>query len=70
MARGVGGHGPANIMKHLKGISFPASKQDILNHAENGEGPDTREVIDVLRQINDGEYGSPADIMKEVGRIE
>lgn len=57
-------------MKHLKGISFPASKREILNHAEHGAGPDTEDVMGVLRQIDDGEYGSPAEIMKQVGEIE
>lgn len=70
MTRGVGGHGPANIMKHMKGISFPASKSDILTHAEHGEGPDTDNVLGVLRQIEDKEYYSPADIMKQVGEVE
>ena len=67
MTRGVGGHGPANIMKHLKGIHFPATKEDILSYAKGGEGPDTKDVVSVLRKIDDGEYDSPADIMKQVG---
>lgn len=70
MTRGVGGQGPANIMKHLGGMSFPASKQDIINHAKNAEGPDTNEVVQILEQIDDREYDSPAGIMHEVGKIE
>jgi hypothetical protein len=70
MTRGVGGHGPANIMKHLKGMHFPASKDDILNHARSGAGPDTGAVMDVLEQIDNRQYDSPAGIMHEVGKIE
>jgi hypothetical protein len=71
MARGVGGHGPANIMKHLKGIHFPADKNDILSIAKQKEqGPDTPDVIGVLNKIPEKEYSSPAEIMKEVGKIE
>lgn len=71
MARGVGGRGPANIMKHLKGIHFPVDKNGILSIAKQKEqGPDTPDVIDVLNQIPEKEYSSPAEIMKEVGRIE
>ena len=68
MARGVGGHGPANIMKHLKGIKFPTSKDQIVDLARNGSGPDTDEVVDVLNGIDDRGYNSVAEIMKEIGK--
>lgn len=70
MARGVGGHGPANIMKHLAGISFPASKEDIIQRAKHGQGPDTEEVVEVLDKIEEREYGGVQEIMKEIGRVE
>ncbi len=74
MARGVGGRGPANIMRHIKGISFPASKEEIITKAEQNSAdakmPDSDEVVDVLRRIPDQEYPSPAQIMKAVGQIE
>jgi len=68
-ARGVGGRGPANIMRHMKGISFPASKEIILATAKGGQGPDTDQVLKVLEQIPEKEYTSPAEILKEVGKI-
>lgn len=68
MARGVGGHGPANIMKHLKGISFPMEKEEIIMLAKNGPGPDTEEVVTVLAKIDTKQYHSVAEIMKEVGK--
>lgn len=70
MTRGVGGHGPANIMKHLEGIDFPATKEDVLDHAQSGPGPDTEDVMEILRQIPGKEYASPAEIMEEIGEIE
>jgi hypothetical protein len=70
MARGVGGIGPANIMKHLKGIHFPADKEKILDIARGNEGPDTADVMGILKQLPERDYGSPAEIMKEVGKIE
>lgn len=70
MTRGVGGKGPANIMKHMKGIHFPADKRDVVAHARQGEGPDTQAVVAVLDKIEDREYDSPAEILKQVGRIE
>jgi hypothetical protein len=69
MARGVGGRGPANIMKHMKGIHFPIDKDGILDHVKNGPGPDTNDVVDVLNKIENKKYNSPAEILKEVGKI-
>ncbi|MDA8166118.1 MAG: DUF2795 domain-containing protein [Desulfobacteraceae bacterium] len=66
MARGVGGHGPANVMKHMKGIDFPARKKDLIAHAKKAPGPDTNDVIEVLNRIEDKEYHSPAEVMKEL----
>lgn len=68
MPRGVGGHGPANIMRHLKGIHFPASKTTIIDVAQNGPGPDTIEVVAVLSIITDKSYDSPAEIMRAVSK--
>jgi hypothetical protein len=70
MARGVGGVGPANIMKHMKGIHFPASKEDILATAKKGPGPDTDKVLGILQQIPDQTYNTLPDILKAVGKIE
>jgi hypothetical protein len=68
MTRGVGGRGPANIMKHLKGIHFPVTKNGILKHAEHAEGPDTDRVMEALTEIEDREYPSAAEILKQIGR--
>lgn len=70
MARGVGGHGPANIMKHMKGIDFPANKEKLIEHAKEAPGPDTQDVVEILEQIADRTYETPAEVMKEVGRVE
>ena len=68
MARGVGGHGPANVMKHLKGKDFPARKNELIEHAKKSEGPDTDEVLKVLKQLEDKEYHTPAEVMKALGQ--
>ena len=70
MARGVGGEGPANIMKHIKGISFPADKQQLLEQAKKGEGPDTRDVVQFLEKLPDREYGGVQEVTKEIGAVD
>ena len=66
MTRGLGGHSPANVTHHLKGIDFPASKRDLLQHAKkNGADP---AVMEVIRGMPDKEYGSMADVMKGFGQ--
>jgi hypothetical protein len=59
---------PAAVERYLKGINFPASKQDLIKHAKQNNAPE--DVIHVLNQFEDKEYHSVIDISKEVGRIE
>lgn len=66
MTRGVGGLGAANIMKHLKSIHFPADKSKILAHAAKGPGPNTKNILEVLRRIPDRNYNSPMEIAHEI----
>lgn len=68
MTRGMGGHSPANVTHHLKGIDFPADKNDLVEHAR-GNGADG-EVIDVLKKMPDGQYATMADVMKGLGKVE
>ncbi|MCG6539104.1 DUF2795 domain-containing protein [Pseudomonas sp. KSR10] len=65
MTRGVGGESPANVSTYLKGIDYPAKKQDLVEHAKNnGAEP---EVIDVINRMPEQEYGNMADVMKGYG---
>lgn len=66
MARGVGGRSPANIMDHLKGIDFPARKNELVKHARETEGPGTDGVVNALEKLPDRRYNSPADVMHEI----
>lgn len=61
-----GGHSPANVTKHLKGINFPAKKQDLLKHAKQA-GAD-QEVLQELQGFDEQEYNSMADVMKAFGK--
>ena len=65
MADGLGGHSVADVTHHLKGIHFPAKKQDVVKQAKhNGAAKDLMQVIDGLP---DQEFGSIAEVMKAMG---
>ncbi len=65
MTRGVGGESPANVATYLKGIDYPANKQDLLQHArQNGAEQD---VVDVLERMPEQQYGNMADVRKGYG---
>ena len=67
MTRGLGGHSPANVTHHLKGIHFPAKKQDLVKQAKkNGAEKD---VMEVLNGMPDAEFASIAEVMKAVGDV-
>lgn len=67
MARGVGGRSPSNIQKNLKGMKYPADKSSLINKAQENQAPS--EVIDILSKFEDRQYSSPADVMKEFGKV-
>lgn len=57
----------AKIQVYLKGIDYPVDKNELVDHAEENGAPD--QVMDILRQLADKQYTSPADVEKEFGRI-
>lgn len=68
MTRGMGGQSPSNIAHYLKGIDFPADKDDIIAYAEDNGAPE--EVLDTLENLPDMEFDSMADLMQGVGQAE
>jgi hypothetical protein len=59
---------PIEIQKHLKGIDYPASKEEIIQHAEeNGIDDDLRSL---LEELPEDEYETPTDVSKAIGQIE
>ncbi len=58
---------PAQVEYYIKGISFPANKQDIIQQAEDN-GAD-KSVLNVLESLRDKEYNSPIDISKSIGKM-
>jgi hypothetical protein len=55
---------PIDIQKALSGLDYPATKDQILQHAEQN-GAD-QEILDALRQIDDREYEGPSGVSSAV----
>ena len=56
------GRSPAIVTDHLKGMDFPASKEDLLAKArDTGAGQD---VLEVLESFPDKDFDSMADVIK------
>lgn len=59
---------PVQLQKDLKGMNYPASKQDLLKHAQQ-KGADEN-VCATLEKLPDREYETPTDVSKAVGQID
>jgi hypothetical protein len=55
---------PIDIQKALSGMDYPASKDDIVAHAERNGGD--KEVIEALKKIDDREYEGPSGVSSAV----
>ena len=58
----------AQVQEKLDGVDYPASKQDLIDHAKNSGGGNEG-VIQVLQQLPDKDYNSPVDVSKAVGQV-
>lgn len=69
MAATVGrstGHSPANITRFLKGVDFPAKKEDLVKTAQQNRAE--REVIDEIQRMQPSQYENMTDVMKAYGK--
>jgi hypothetical protein len=67
MTRGVGGESPSNVQQYLAGVSYPASKDQLLDQAQRNGAPD--EVVQIIEQLDDEEFGGPQAVMQAYGRL-
>lgn len=58
---------PIQLQKHLKGMDYPASKQDLIQHAKKNGADDN--VNSALEQLPDEEYETPAEVSKAIGQV-
>jgi hypothetical protein len=54
------------VAHFLKGIDFPAKRDDLVRHAQQNQAESA--VLDEIRAMPDQEYGNMADVMKGFGK--
>lgn len=59
---------PATIQQYLGGLNYPASKEQMIRHAQGQSAP--QEVIDMLNELPDQGYSSPVEVVKQIGNKE
>ncbi|HEV2065214.1 MAG TPA: DUF2795 domain-containing protein [Thermomicrobiales bacterium] len=58
---------PIELQEHLKGMEYPASKQDVIDKAkENGAD---QELQSTLERLSDQQFETPADVNKAIGDL-
>jgi len=64
MTRTLDGHSPSRVQSYLGGVSYPASKDQLLDVAKQNRAPVG--VLEVLRRLNEiaGQFGGPQDVRK------
>jgi len=65
--RGNPQNAPIAVEKYLKGVDCPATKDDLLEHAQDSGAPE--DVLDIIEQMDDRDYESPVDVSKEVAKV-
>lgn len=59
---------PAEIEKSLKGIDYPAKREDLVKHAQK-QGAN-QEVLETLKDLPEEDFQSPIDVSKAIGEME
>lgn len=53
---------PIELQKHLKGVSYPATKDDLVSTAKGNDAPG--EIVNALEGMDGTEYSGPDDVMR------
>lgn len=58
---------PVQLQKHLKGVDYPARKQDLIDHVRE-KGADA-EAISALDQLPDREFKNPIEVSQAIAAL-
>jgi hypothetical protein len=58
---------PVEVEKSLKGIDFPAKKEDLVKHAQQHGA--NQEVLETIKNLPVDEFHNAADVAKAIGEM-
>jgi hypothetical protein len=56
---------PIEVQRHLAGVDYPASKDELIAAAEANDAP--QEIVEALQQMDGSEFDGPDDVMEALG---
>jgi hypothetical protein len=59
---------PIQLQKYLKGVDYPAKKQDLLNAAQRNDADEN--VRATLERLPDQTFNSPNDVSEALGKLQ
>jgi len=59
---------PLEIEQYLRGVQYPAKKNDLINHAQQLGA--SQDMLETLRNLREGHFNTPADVSRAVGEID
>ncbi len=59
---------PVEVEKCLKGMNYPANKNDLIKHAQK-QGAN-QDILETLRELRNENFNSPVEVNKAVGEID
>ncbi|EKE25103.1 MAG: hypothetical protein ACD_5C00293G0002 [uncultured bacterium] len=58
---------PIVVQKSLEGQYYPASKNDLIETAQNNDAD--QEIFNILENLPEKDYNSPTEISEEIGKM-
>jgi hypothetical protein len=55
-----------DVQKHLSGVDYPASRDDLVSTAERENAP--QEVLDALKNLPDRSFESPVQVTEAINQ--
>jgi len=59
---------PVEVEKSLKGMNYPAKKNDLIKHAQQ-QGA-TQDILETLKDLREENFNSPVEVSKAVGEVD
>ena len=57
---------PIDVQKYLKGVDYPARKDDLVSKADENGAPG--DLVEQIRSLGRDEFDGPDDVMEAFGR--